>query len=120
MNNDRQDKNAGYALLFLSGFLAGGNERRGQFFVEGEEVLDALAVGIERSRTVAEVNGAVELAVGFHQRGRHRQRVVKVGQRRLGKFLPRVQHRLRGGFHGSALFGGRRFGPGVVVVDEFY
>ncbi len=47
---------------------------------------------------VAEVNGAVEVGVGFDQRGRHRQRVVKVGQRRLGEFLTRVQNRLRGGF----------------------
>ncbi len=87
----------------LSPFLGRGNERGGEFFVEGEEVFDALAVVLEGLRAVAEVNGAVEVGVGFDQRGRHRQRVVKVGQRRVGKFLARVQHRLRGGFHGGAL-----------------
>ncbi|OFV93515.1 MAG: hypothetical protein A3F68_06270 [Acidobacteria bacterium RIFCSPLOWO2_12_FULL_54_10] len=90
-----------------AGFFGGGEQGGGEFLVEGKEVLDALAVVVEGLRAVATVHGAVEGGVGFDQRGRHRQRVVKVGQRRLGKFLARVQHRLRDGFHGSALFGAR-------------
>ena len=60
---------------FLSSFFGRGDERRGEFFVEGEEVFDAVAVGIEGLRAVAEVNGAVEVGMGFDQGGRHRQRV---------------------------------------------
>ena len=78
-------------------------------------MFDAVAVGIEGLGAVAEVNGTVEVGVGFHQCGRHRQRVVKVGQRRLGKYVARVQHRLRDDFYGGALFGARRFGLRIVV-----
>ena len=78
-------------------------------------MLDALAVVLERLRAVAEVNGAVEVGVGFDQRWRHRQRVVQVGQRRAGEFLARVQHRLRRGFHSGTLFGARRFG---LTIDR--
>jgi len=56
---------------FSSSFLGWGKEGRGEFFVEGKEVFDALAVGIEWLRAVAKVNGAVEVGVGFHERGRH-------------------------------------------------
>ena len=92
-------------------FLGGGEEGGGEFFVEGEEVFDALAVVVERLGTVAEVNGAVEGSVGFDERGRHGQRIVKVGERRVGELLARVQHGLRGGFDGGALLVARRFGP---------
>jgi len=42
-------------------FVAGGNERRGRFLVEGEKMLDALAVVFKRLRAVTEFNGAVEV-----------------------------------------------------------
>jgi hypothetical protein len=58
-------------LLISSSLFGRGNERRGEFFVKGEEVFHAVAVGIEGLRAVAEVNGAVEVGVGFHQRGLH-------------------------------------------------
>ena len=48
------------------------HERRGELFVKGEEVFDAVAVGVEGLRAVAEVNGAVEAGVGFDQIFRHR------------------------------------------------
>ena len=88
-------------LRFSSPFLGGGHERRGEFLVEREEVFDALAVVLERLRAVAEVNGVVEVGMGFDQRGRHRQRVVEIGHRRAGEFLACVQHGLRGCFHGG-------------------
>jgi len=88
----------------VSPFLWGGDERRGELLVEHEEVFDALAVVVERLRAVAEVNGEVEAGVGFDQRGRHCQRIVQVGQRRVRKFLARIQHRLSGGLYGGALF----------------
>ena len=47
-----------------------------------------MAVAIERLGAVAEVNGAVEVGMGFDQCGRHRQRVVKVGQRRNSTARP--------------------------------
>ena len=58
-------------------FLGGGNERRGQFFVEKEEVFDAFPVVLERLRAVAEGNGAIQRSVGEGdaaggQRGTHR------------------------------------------------
>jgi len=84
-----------------------------------------LAVVLEWLGAIAEVNGAVEVSVGFDQRGGHRQRVVKVGQRRVGEFLAHVQHALRGCLHSGAPFGARRFGPRVVVsavapLDMFF
>ena len=82
-------------------------------------MLDALAVVVERLRTVAEINGTVEGGVGFDERGRHRQGIVKVGERGVGELFARVQHGLRGGFHDGALFGARRFGPREIVVNEF-
>jgi hypothetical protein len=81
-------------------------------------VLDSLALVLERLRAVAEVDGAVEAGVGFGQGGRHRQRVVKVGQGRVGKFLARLQQRLRSIFHRSPLLGARLFGPRERVVDH--
>jgi len=75
-------------------------------------VFDAVAVGVEGLRAVAEVNGAIEVVVGFSEGGRHRQRVVEIGQRCVGEFLARLQYRLRGGFHCGALFGARDSGHG--------
>jgi formylmethanofuran:tetrahydromethanopterin formyltransferase len=48
----------------------------GEFFIECEEELYALAVVRERLRAIAEVNGAVQFGVGFDESGRHRQWVV--------------------------------------------
>ena len=55
-------------------------------------MLDALAVAFKGLRAVTTVNGTVKLRVGFDQRGRHGQRVVKVGQRRVRKFRARVRY----------------------------
>ena len=77
-------------LGFAAGFFGGGEQGHGEFFIEGEEVFDALAVVFERLRAVTAVHGAVEGGVGFDQRGRHGQRIVEVGQRRVRKFLARV------------------------------
>ena len=52
-------------LTFSFAFLDWRNQRRGELFVEGEEVLDALAVVLEGLRAVAEVDGAIKIAVGF-------------------------------------------------------
>jgi hypothetical protein len=66
-------------------------------------VLYALAVVLEGLRAVAKVNRAVEVGVGLNQRRRHCQRVVKIGQRRVGKFLARVRYLLRGGYYCDVL-----------------
>lgn len=52
-------------MRFSPAFLGGGNERRGQFFVEKEEVFDAFPVVLERLRAVAEGNGAEFAFVNF-------------------------------------------------------
>jgi len=51
--------------------LGGNHQRHNEFFVEGKEVFDALAVVLEWLRTVAEVHGAVERGMGFDEHGRH-------------------------------------------------
>lgn len=98
--------------------LAGGQERSSELFVKREEVLDALAVVVKGLRAVTKVNRAIERGVSLHERGRHGQRVVKIGQRRIGKFRPRVEHGLRGFLYVSALFGRWRFRPRKVVIDK--
>lgn len=59
-------------------------------------MFDALAVVVEGLRAVAEVHGAVERGVGFDERRRHGERVVKVGERSVGELLARVKDGLRG------------------------
>ena len=75
-------------------FLGGGEEGGREFFVEGEEVFDALAVVVEGLRAIAEVDGAVEFGVGFDERGRHGQRIVEVGEGGIGKFFAGVDSRI--------------------------
>src|ERR1019366_1710289 len=60
----------------LPAFPGGGNERRGQFFVEKEEVFDAFPVVLERLRAVAEGNGAIQRSVGGG-RGRRSRRSAR-------------------------------------------
>ena len=56
--------------------------------------------------------------MGLGERGRHGERVVKVGERGGGELLARVQHGLRFGFHGAALLGRRAFRPREIVIDN--
>lgn len=100
---------------FPRAILRDGDERGGEPIVEGEEVFDPLAVILKGLGPVAQVNRAIQLSVRFDQGGRHRQRVVKIAQRRLGKFLARAQHRVSASYHSSALLGAGRFRPRVVV-----
>lgn len=95
--------------------FGGGEQGGGKFFVEREKEFDALAVGLEFFRAIAEVNGAIQFRVRLGERGRHGERVVKVGERGGGELLPRVQHGLRLGFHGGALLGRRAFRPREIV-----
>ncbi|HKV64629.1 MAG TPA: hypothetical protein VJO16_22185, partial [Candidatus Acidoferrum sp.] len=90
-------------------------ERGDEFFVEGEEVFDALAVVVEGLRAVAEVDGAVEFGVSFDERGRHGQGIVQIGKSGVGEFLASVEDGLRGFFDGGALLGGR-FGRANSVL----
>ena len=64
-----------------------GDEWNRESFVKSEKEFDALAVVYERLGAIAEVNGAVELGVGFDQRWRHSKRIIEVGQRGAGKRL---------------------------------
>jgi hypothetical protein len=57
-------------------FLCGRKQRSGEFFVEGEEVFDALAVVVEGLRAIAEIDCAVEVGMGFDESGRHGERIV--------------------------------------------
>ena len=77
-----------------AGLFGDGEERGGEFFVEREEVFDALAVVVEGLRAIAEVDGAVEFGVGFDERGRHGQRIVEVGEGGIGKFFAGVDSRI--------------------------
>ena len=106
-------------VRFSPCFLARREKRGSEFFVEGEEVLDALAVAFKGLRAVRTVNGAVEVGMGFDQRRRHRQRVVKVSERRVGGFFARVQDRLRCHFYSRALFVSERLRPRKIIIDKF-
>src|SRR5436190_10050398 len=76
-----------------------GQEGGGQFFVEGEKVFDALAVGVEGFGAVAFFDGAIQFGVGFEQFGRHGEGIVKVGE---GGHSARGQVRFAGGEDGVA------------------
>ena len=45
--------------------FGGGQQRRGEFFVEGKQEFHALAVALKFFRTVAEIHGAIQFRVGF-------------------------------------------------------
>ena len=79
----------------------GGNEGGGELFVQGEEVLDAVAVALEGLGAVTAAHGAVERGMGLGENGRHGQRIVKIGEGGIGKLLAGVQNGLRGGFDGE-------------------
>ncbi len=51
--------------------------------VQVKKIFDAAGFVREGLRTVAQVDGAVQLPVRFHQVGRHGERVVEVGEGRL-------------------------------------
>jgi hypothetical protein len=80
-------------FVFSTAFPHGRNERGGELFIQREQVLDPFAVILKGLGTVAQVNCPVQLRVRLDQGGRHRQRVVKVGQRGIGRFLPLGQDR---------------------------
>ena len=104
-----------------------GGERGGEFFVEGEEVFHARAVGGEGFAAVAAIHGPVERGVGGGEGGRHGERVVKVGEGGGGEGGAGVEHPLGGGLHGAALrWGGGLFdgagfalGRGLWVAKGF-
>ena len=48
-----------------------GQQRRGELFVEGEEVFHALAVRFKWLAAIAQIHGAIQLFVRFVQSGRH-------------------------------------------------
>ena len=55
-------------------------QQAGELLVALEQKLHALRVAGERGLAVAGIHGAVEGLMGFDQRGRHRERVVEVGE----------------------------------------
>ncbi|HQU62235.1 MAG TPA: hypothetical protein PKY85_03740, partial [Nitrosomonas sp.] len=59
----------------------------------------------------------VQFAVCSNEFRRHRYRIVKFGQRRIGKLRARIQNALRDGFDGFLLFISR-LRPREVVVDD--
>jgi len=61
-------------------YLSCRQERGGEFFVELEEELHALAVGMEGFGAVTFLHGAIQFGMGLDEFGRHGERVVKVGE----------------------------------------
>ena len=96
----------------------GGEERGGEFFVEGEEEFDALAVGGKGFRAVAAIHGTIQFGVGLDQGGRHRQWVVEIGQLGVGKPFAHFQDGPGGFLDGIFLLDGWLSGPRKIVIDE--
>jgi hypothetical protein len=83
-----------------------------------EEELEAAALIGEGLGTVTAVDRAVECVVRPAEGGGHREWIVEVGQCRIRKLRPRIEHGLRRFFDALPLRIRRRVGPGIVVVDE--
>lgn len=67
---------------------------------------------------VAGVHGAVEGLVGFDQCGRHRERVVEIGEGALRELRAGIQHGLGGGLDFFTLrVAGLR--PWEIVIDRW-
>ena len=77
--------NYGIALFLFFGILG----------VQFEQVGDAVGVGTGRRKAVCLVNERVEARVGFHQVGRHRERIVEVGERSVRMRGAGVENHLR-------------------------
>ena len=67
-----------------------GEEGGGELLVEGEKVLDALALAGEGLRAITQVHRPVQVGMGFDQGRRHRKRVIQVCQRRTRKLCPHI------------------------------
>ena len=67
--------------------------------VELEEVRHAAQVGAGRRKAIRLVDERVEVRMCLHQVGRHRERVVQVGQRRVRMCGARVENGLRSLFY---------------------
>ena len=93
-------------------------QQAGELLVALEQEFHALRVAGEGGFAVAGVHGAVERLMGFDQRGRHRERVVEVGQRALRKLRAGIQHGLRGILDFLALRVAGFVRPREVVVHD--
>ncbi|MBQ8723747.1 MAG: hypothetical protein IJY80_05625, partial [Opitutales bacterium] len=99
-------------LVALWGFSPGRQDCLPSTIVTLHQQRNALGFGYFFGETVGGEDGAVVVAVGATQVGRHRRLVVKVGERTIRVALPRVQYRLRSlrdffgefGFLGKAIF----------------
>lgn len=87
-------------------------------FVEGEEELDAFAVGGEGLGAVAAFYGAIEALVGLDEFGGHEEWVVELGEGGVGVEGAGVEDGLGEFFDFGVLGGGGVLGPRVVVVDK--
>jgi hypothetical protein len=103
------------AILSRGGDL---RQRGGVFLIEGEEKFQPLQLVGERSRALAGVNSGVQPFVGVEERARHRERIVKVCERRSGKRGARIEDGLGPAFDARHLRRRRLFGPREVVIDE--
>src|SRR5664279_3388319 len=63
-------------------WLRRGQQRGRQLFVEAEKVFHALALAGEGLGAVTQIHGPIQFRMGFDQRGRHRERVIQIRQRR--------------------------------------
>jgi hypothetical protein len=90
----------------------------GVFLIQIKQKRHPFGFGLEILLSVGGVNGFVEFLMGFQQYGRHGERVIKVGKRRIRKLRPGIQYGL--GFCFNCLFVVLTgvFRPGEVVVNK--
>jgi len=85
--------------------------------VEGKEELDAFAVGSKGFGAVAAFNGTVELLMGLGEFRWHEERIVELGEGRVGVEGAGVKDGL-GEFFDSGFLGGCGVRPGIIVIDQ--
>jgi hypothetical protein len=99
----------------------GGQEWRGELFVEPEKIFHALPVGVKCFGAIASLHGAVEFGMGAVQFARHGVGIVEVGHgaHASGREMrcASIENGLRFFFHSLALRG-RRVWPWEIVVHD--
>ncbi len=86
--------------------------------IELEQETHSSAFGFKLKVSIGFVDLLIEHMVGLGERGRHRDRIVKLGQSGIWKTRASIEYALGSSLHGFVLLLDRFLWPWKVIVDD--